>query len=124
MLGHSSFDAGGETYSVCYTARARYLFEELAGYPLQQMRSFSGVVSDVEVARFVCAGLEGYRRREKDRKAPWTVDEVLDDVLGDLTADQRTEILRVCLEALSAAFRRAGEPEDAKGDPGKVPTTV
>lgn len=129
MLQSFEFKAGGETYTVCYTARARFLFEERAKYPLIELRSFrpGAALSDVELAYLVLAGLEGERHRSKSRKAAWTLDEVLDDVLGDADADERLAILSVCIDGIGAAFRRASDAapaEAATGAEGKPQTTV
>lgn len=124
MIGSFDFVASGTTYHVCYTARARYLFEQLCGYPMERLSAFRGQVSEVEMARLVTAGLEGHRLREKARKAPWTVDEVLDDVLDDLGVEERAAVFARCLEAVAAAFRTAAEQEAAKGAEGKAPPTT
>lgn len=124
MLPEFAFTADGATYHVCYTARARYLFEQAAGYPLHQLEAARGVVSDVELPRLVLAGLEGHRTRTRARKAPWTLDEVLDVVLADLGPDDRLRLVGVCLEAVAAAFKTAAAPEAATGAEGKAPTTV
>jgi len=124
VLDVHSFRVGEESYTVAYTARARYLFETLAGYPLTGLAAMRGEVSDVELPRLVCAGLEGHRVRAKARRAPWTVDEVLDVVLADATPEERLGVLGKCLEAVAAAFRSADDREAATGAEGKAPTTV
>jgi len=124
VIQEFEFRVDGVTHTVCYTARARYLFEQLAGYPLVQLAAIRGNVSDVELPRLILAGLEGHRTRTKSRKAAWTLDEVLDDVVGDLGPEERLGVLSVCLEAVGAAFRTAGAPEAAEGAAGKAPTTV
>ena len=124
MIQDFTFEAAGKSYTVSFTARARYLFEQLAGYPLVQIAAIRGTVSDVELPRLILAGLEGHRTRTKSRKAAWTLDEVLDDVVGDLGPKERLDVLSVCLEAVSAAFSAAGATEAAEGAAGKAPTTV
>lgn len=115
---------GERELEVCYTARARYLFEQLAGYPLHESRAFAGKFSDVELPHLLVAGLEGSRARTKARKAPWTVDEVLDSLLADVEPDERMATLLACVKAVDAAFKKADAPEDAKGAEGKAPTTA
>lgn len=125
MLPEFTFQADGATYHVCYNARARYLFEQMAGYPLEQLAALRRpTLSDVEVPRLVLAGLEGCRVRQRARKAPWTLDEVLDVVIADLGPDDRLRLVGVCLEAVAAAFKTAAAPEAATGAEGKAPTTV
>jgi hypothetical protein len=129
VIKEYEFRAGDKTYTVCYTARARYFFERLAGYPLTELRALTrSQHSDVEIAQLVCAGLEGHRAREKTRKRPWTVDEVLDEILGDLDADDRMRIvLDVCLVAVDKAFetsKKADPAEAATREEGKPPTTA
>lgn len=119
-----TFTAAGESYSVCYTARARYLFEQLAGYPLHKIGAASGKISDVELPILVLAGLEGHRCRTKARKAAWTLDEVLDSVLGDLGAAEGVRVLTECMAAVDLAFRAAGKAEAAEGAEGKAATTA
>lgn len=122
----NSFGGASVTHEVCFTARARYVFEQLAGYPLHESKALTKrEFSDEELVHLIVAGLEGYRVREKARKAPWTVDEVLDVLLADAGPDVRMEILGVCVKAITAAFARAGDAvaEDATGAEGKAQTT-
>lgn len=124
MLPEVEFRAAdGTTYNLCFNARARYLFELSAGYPLHQLTAVRGTVSDVELSRIVVAGLEGHRVRTKARKAPWTLDEVLDDVLADLSPDERLRLLAVCLDGVRIAFATSESPEAATGAEGKAATT-
>ena len=127
MLADFTFKLAGETYTVCYTARARYLFELEASYPLQELRAFKGRMSDAEQTRLLWAGLEGARARSKSRKNPWTVAEVLDEVLADVDADARVKAVSVCLDAVTAAFATTAPhatEEVAAGAEGKPQTTV
>ena len=127
MIQEHSFKVAGRSFAVCFTARARYLFELRAGYPLHELKAFAGAASDVELATLLFAGLEGHRVRSKARKAPWDVDEVLDDVIGDLSAPERLEIQRVCIDAVGAAFegaaKAAAEAGVAASPEGKAQTT-
>lgn len=124
MLDSTSFDAGGETYHVRYTARARYLFEQLAGYPLHGLLAVQGKISDVELPRLVLAGLEGHRCRSTKRTHPWTMDDVLDRVLGDVSPAEGLAILAACTKAVNDAFSTAAKAEAAEGAEGKAATTV
>lgn len=121
MLQEFDFTVGGKTYQVCYTARARFLFEKEAGYPLHQLLAFAGKVSDVEQTLLILAGLEGARARSKSRQRPWTQEEVLDSVLGSLEASERLEVVRVCSQALNAALTLTPAQEVAAGPEGKAP---
>ena len=123
MIQEFEFKLDGETFRVCYTARARFMFERLAGYPVEKLKVWDGAPSDVEAAQVIAAGLEGDRVRNKRRKAAWTVDEVLDDVIGSAGVAERLGALRTCIEAINAAFRGSASPEAATSDAGKAATT-
>ena len=128
MIDEVSFKAAGLELTLCFTARARYLFEQQAGYPLTSLKLLdpdTSDVSDVEVAQAVWAGLEGHRVRSKDRKLPWSIEEVLDDVLADLPAPDRLPVHEAIVRAVGAAFRGAvSAPEGAAGAEGKVPPAI
>lgn len=116
-----TFGLNGSKHSVLYTARARYLFEKGTGYPLSNLRAFTGEVSDVEQAHLVLAGLEGFRVQSGQKRKRWTIDEVLDDVIGDANAGDRLAIVKACTEAVTDAF--GGIETDDDDAEGKDQTT-
>jgi hypothetical protein len=131
MLPDVTLRIGDRDYAVCFTARARYLFGVAAGYSLTETKLFRGsqgdgiVLSDTELAWMLYAGLEGARLRQArpERRRPWTVDEVLDDVLGDrLVVDLMPTVLDL-QRAVHAAFidPTAAPPDGEDGESGKAP---
>ena len=110
------FTVGGETYSLLYNARARWLFERASGYPLGDLKSFRGSFSDVELVHLLVAGLEGHRLRSEPKAKPWTADRVLDDLIGDCDATDRAAIYRGVMEAHTAAFEGLPEPDETADD--------
>lgn len=121
MLAEHEVQIGGKAHAVVFNARARYLFEKLSNYPLTQARVLGGVLGDVELAHLLTAGFEGARVRERTRRAPWTVDEVLDGVLAEATPDERLSAFSACSLAIGEAYKPA-EPEAATSPEGKAPT--
>jgi hypothetical protein len=113
------FEFRGTTYSVLFDARGRYVFETLAGYPVSNLRAWTGTISDHEITHLLVAGLEGHRVRAKGRAKPWTVEDVL-AMFGDGTADEVGAIAKVCVGAVNAAFTGiTGQKEPGEG---KAPT--
>ena len=121
MIQEFSFKAHGKSFTLVFTARARYLFESASRYPLTRLLAWKGEVSDIEAAQLLWAGLEGWRVRAADRKHAWTIDEVLDEVLSDLSADERFEVNETVMRAINAAFQRAtpATEEGAASSAGK-----
>jgi len=123
MIQEFTVEVGGKSLPVRFTARARFEFERIAGYPLSALRVFAGQSSDVEFAQLLAAGLEGARARGKTRRNPWTLDEVLDSVLADADGETRLAVQKTLIEAVAAAFKVSGPAaEVAAGAEGKATT--
>ncbi len=122
---------GGTDYSVLFTARARFLFEDLAGYACTALHVFQDAYrpSTRELVWLLVAGLEGARLREErpERRRPWTQDVVI-DLLDDATPEECSGALVACVNALGSAL--GGVQPDATTDPeasdgaGKAPATA
>lgn len=121
MLTEHEVQIGGKAHAILFNARGRYVFEKLSGYPLLRARVLAQSFGDVELAHLLTAGLEGMRVRAKPRRAPWTVDEVLDTVLAEATPEERLAAFSVCALAIGDAYQMA-EPEEAAAAEGKAPT--
>lgn len=113
-------------YALCFSSSGRYLFEELAGYPIMaaQFTRETGTganVSEIEMVRAITAGMESARRRLKSRPKPWTVEEVRDELLDNLAPQEWQALAEATIVAISRAF--AGVPQSEADEPGKAAPT-
>jgi hypothetical protein len=100
------FTVNGTTHIIRYTNRAIALAEQLMDCDFYEvaMKFGSGRFGVSDLARGLCAGLEGGRRRHNIARDPWTVDEVydlLDDYDGSFA-----DLGLLVIEALDAAMRK------------------
>jgi hypothetical protein len=95
-----TFRASGSLYSVRFTQNALYRLHKLLGRPLPEVARNPGAV---EIQSLLWAGLEGARLKHKDRKEPFTLDEV-GDLIDQIGA---TPAAQVVLDALKLAIPSA-----------------
>jgi hypothetical protein len=118
MILSSTFKVGDSEYTVLFNARARFVYEELAGKSIRESDLWRpGNTTETELAWVLTAGLEGHRVRTKSRANPWTVAEVVDQVLDDASLAERITIANECAKSVASAFDVVIE-----ADSGKAPT--
>ena len=135
MLTVHTFELAGDVHEIVFNARARYLFEDISGYPTTKLKAWEDFdhPSDREMAQLLTAGLEGARVRSAragvrgTRRTAWTVDDVI-DVIGDADRDEQMEVFTVCLRAVVAALKGvdgadSAEATEAPDGEGKAPPT-
>lgn len=104
-----TFEAAGKSYTIRFTQNAFYRLEEKLGEPVQSLSDKIGL-RELQIAMW--AGLEGARLKNRDRRAPFSLDEV-----GDLIDDLgQKEALKIMFDALSAALPK----NDAAVDVGEA----
>jgi len=70
----------GQPYVICFTSNAMFRLEQVLGQHIQVIaqRLLGGDAGLKELQTLLWAGLEGARLRQRQPRAPWTMDEVGD----------------------------------------------
>lgn len=127
---------GGVEYELCDNRRTRYDYEVVAGRrfessPLWRVwldedgKPYAGdevrleYLSDIEIPHVVLAFLNGARAVTKSRRHPWTLDEVLLNVLGPLDDGDVMKLLAACFES-GVPDPPPGEGVPEAAEPGKA----
>lgn len=119
MRREASFEVGGKSYTILFDFRAWFLFEEQSGRQLgaASLWTEGRPILYQELAWAVLAGLEAHRIETRESRRPWTMDDVLRDVLTSPAAEDVMPVYRACAEAFTVGTPKAGEADEGKAPP-------